>query len=291
MLKIRTYCIALIALMLAGYSSLHAQSDSKIGVYAHAGMYSLLSKDPTGASSFGVGPEGGLGFAYQLQYRHFVFSTGLGMTVGSASFHSPDSMVSLPNSIDKDQYVFTYRYQFSKRHDRYTTIGLQIPIMAGFSVNNLILMAGCKLKWYGLCSTNVKSNVETWGEYPQFVDPFTGMPEHQFYSATSVTRRGAYRLKPEIALSLEAAWVITPRYQLAVYADYGINNIGSDGIGNLISVPSVFSEETSMLEDVQFTHWLGSDRMNGGQLHSLTAGVRFTVFFPLSKKYPCRCME
>jgi len=289
--KIRTYCIALIALMLTGHTCLHAQSESKIGVYAQAGMYSLISKDQTGSSSFGVGPEGGIGLAYQLQYRHFVFNTGLGMTVGAASFHTPDNMISIPNSIDKDQYVFTYRYQFSKRHDRYTTIGLQIPIMAGFSVNNLIITAGCKLKWYGLCSTSVKSNVETWGEYPQFVDPFTGMPEHQFYSATSLTRRGSYRFKPEIALSIEATWVITPRYQLAFYADYGVNDSGTDGQGNLVSVPSVFSEDASMLEDVQFTNWLGSDRMNGGQLHSLTAGVRFTVFFPLTKKYPCRCME
>lgn len=291
MRKIRTYCIVLIAFTLAGNTCLYAQSESKVGVYAHAGMYSLLSKTPTGSSSFGVGPEGGFGFAYQLQYRHFVFSTGLGMTAGSASFHTPDSTLSLPNSIDKDQYVFTYRYHFSKRHDRYTTIGLQIPLMAGFSVNNLILTAGCKLKWNGLCSASVKSNVETWGEYPQFIDPFTGMPEHQFHSSTSVARRGAYRFKPEIALSIEFAWVITPRYQLAFYADYGVTDCSSDGKGDLLSVPFVFSEEVSMLEDVQFTHWLGSNRMNGGHLHSLTAGVRFSVFFPTAKKYPCRCME
>jgi len=276
--------------MLIGHTSLHAQSESKVGVYAHAGVYSLLSKDQTGFSSIGAGPEGGIGLAYQLQYRHFVFSTGLGMTAGTASFHTPDSMVSLPNSIDKDQYVFTYQYHFSKRHDRYTPIGLQLPLMAGFTVNNLILTAGCKLKWYGLCYTSVTSDVETWGEYPQFIDPFTGMPEHQFYSCTPVTRRGSYRFKPEIALSIEAAWVISPRYQLAFYADYGVTNSASDGNGALVSVPDVFSEDASMLDNVQFTHWLGSDRMKGGQLHSLTAGVRFSVFFPVAKKYPCRCL-
>ena len=277
--------------LLTGHTALHAQSESRVGVYAHAGAYALLSKEPGGSSFIGAGPEGGIGFAYQFQHRHFVFATGLGVTAGTASFHNPDSTISLPNAMDKDGYVFTYRYHFSNRHDRYTPIGLQIPLMVGFSVNNLILTAGCKVKWSALCYTSVKSDVETWGEYPQFIDPFTGMPEHQFYSRTSLTRRGAYRFKPEIALSVEAAWVINRRYQLAFYADYGVTDSGSDGHGDLVSVPSVFSEDVSMLDNVQYTHRLGSDRMNGGKLHSLAAGVRFSVFFPLAKKYPCRCMD
>ena len=292
--------IGVVAMLIVGISSAYAVGESRVGVGIEVGEYSLLSKDAEGSTRNSLGGAGGVGFDYQFVYRHFVFTTGIGAFIGSTAFHPTDPIFSLPNSVDKDGDIFTYQYRFAKRYDQYTPIALELPVLIGFEVMHFQLTAGCKFRWYGYCASKVSSEVETWGEYPQFIDPFTGMPEHRFYGTNPQTSKGSYTLKPEVAVSVEAAWLIQARYtntnrprctyRIAIFADYGVTNSLTSGSGSSVTIPTQFVDHPSMLTDIRYRDYLSTDKMNGGQLHSLFAGIRFSILFSFQKQERCLCV-
>lgn len=282
----------LVAVLIGAGGVCTGQSVHRIGVGLHGGVYSLMGKDASGAGLNAFGGAGGIGFEYQWAIRSFVLATGLDAFAGSTAFSIEDYETSLPHSVDKDGYDFTYCYRFTGRKDRYNPIGLRVPLRVGLEWKGFQITAGASFYWHALCLSSVVSDVETWGEYVQFLDPFTDMPEHRYYQATPLREEGRSVLRPEVSVSLEAAYLIQGQYKVALFADYGATNALTSGSGSLVSVPSRFEDSPAMLEGVQLTDLLNSDRMAGGRLNSLYAGLRVSVLFPtaVKKTYPCRCL-
>lgn len=292
MRSFRIYWLLIAVFIGTGSRLCFGQSVHRMGAGLHGGVYCLLGADSKKNSSTAIGGAGGLGFEYQWAISHFVLATGLDAYAGTAAFRPADYETSLPHSVDKDGYDFTYCYRFTNRDDRYTPIGLRIPLRVGVEFNGFQVTAGASFYWHGLCLTSIHSQVETWGEYVQFLDPFTRMPEHQYHHETQLNQEGRYALKPEMAVSIEAAYLIQGRYKIALFADYGLTNSLTSSSGSLVTVPSRFEDSPAMINDIRMTDLLNSERMKDGRLNSLYAGVRVSILFPMAAKrtYPCRCL-
>jgi len=297
--RLRSCWIIVSALLYGGLVGVCHSAEHRLGAQAEAGVFMLTGRDGSGGSVHSLGADGAIGFDYQFVHRHFVLATGLGAFAGGTAFRVEDRTANIPNAVDKDGYVFNYQYRFSRRKDRYTPVGLRLPMMAGVEIGAYQIMAGCSFAWYAYGKTDIRCNVETWGEYKEFIDPFTGMPEHQFYADQRISRQDRYLLKPDIRVCFEASRLIKPAsqsrtarffYSIGIYAEYGVTDILRGGKASLVSAPTTFKDSPSMLTDIALNHYLSTEQMHTGALHSLRAGVRLHIFFPVAKQERCVCL-
>jgi len=301
-------CIALTA------SAVAAEISHQPGFWLAAGEHSLMVSDPAAVVDVqnGVGFTTSVGFDYRLQAGHFLMNTGLGVAYNRSSLRSADSQTSLPNSIDQDGYDFTFVYQFADRKDTYSSLELQLPVMFGAQFSGFYFLLGGKLSYRPIGWTNAALQVSSYGDYPQFLDPFTGMPEHQYFGARpllSATCSLQPSTSPLAALnataSAEIGYTIAlpssgkqKLLRIALYADYGIRNMmpffRGEPTSSPMVVPATF-DYTDMYSPLRINPVL-STSSSSAILRDLSVGVKLSYAVSVSKKRfrssgPCRCVN
>lgn len=292
-------CVLLIVCLFVALLSVQAarpRATHEPGVWIAGGYHGLLL--PSGSDKRLLnGYEASLGFDYCLSFRRFLFHTGIGGCLARVNSKGGNASVALPNSVDADGYVFTFVYDLTARSDRYTSISVQVPLMVGAQFDRFYFLLGTKFALTAMAQSTTSLNVSSYGDYPQFLDPFTGMPEHQYFDATAKKATSEVSFAPDIKGAVEiGAQVIKPEengqpsLRIALYADMSILNIMTSTRRQApVDHPSTFTD-TDMLTPVTPNPYLSTTLVGNGDIRRLAAGVKVVLSFPYTPKkcYPCR---
>lgn len=308
-------------------TTMQAKVYNYLGGYVQAGEWSLLPKESDFGPSFGG--VGGVGFVYELQAggayspARFLMQIGVGAQGGATSFMQGSSMTAtLPNQTDLDgDMTFDYVYEVNDRHDQYTNIAAQVPLLIGFHYSRFYMLAGAKLGMNVWTKTHSTALLTTYGRYGQF-DEFRSMPEYQFFDDLPIIGGVRTTLKMDIDLSFEiggrlglvtsAVGYDVPKrqveYRLAGFVDYGLvdihyhrdqlalgtyNPANHDQIlpieGNLsynsgTTVP-VYNT-TSMVDNLVMNDIMSTSGF-AASVNNLVVGLKFTVLFQLPEPGQC----
>lgn len=300
-MRIRNLSIVLFLLISTIVS---AQTIHHPSLVFHAG-YHGMSMPAHSAVANASGADLGLGFEYRMAHRHFVLLTGLEAAYKLANLSPADAEIRLPHSIDENHLDFTYIYQVSDRYDRYHSAALQVPFLLGVGWKSMYLAAGVKAELMAYSQSQTTYQVMSYGEYAMFLDPFTNMPEHQFFGGTAKRTQQSVSLDSRLYGSMVIGYTINkqnyrarenhPEMTIAAYIDYAVAtfSLGHSMPKNLepLLTPDQFTIGADMLAPVQANHLLSTNQIAKGTIRPWNAGLRFSISFPIrqGKRYPCMC--
>ncbi|MBO7458030.1 MAG: hypothetical protein J6T80_02080 [Paludibacteraceae bacterium] len=324
MKKHQSYLVLLFAVLISG--TLNAKISNYVGGYADLGEWTLLPSESSYGPSFGV--AGGLGFLYELQagptygQTRFLFDVGVGAQGGLTSFIQGSNLSTvLSNQLDLDGQSFDYVYELKDRHDKYSNIAVQVPLMVGVQHRKFYALAGAKITANVFTKSHTTATLTTYGRYEDF-DDFRDMPEYQFFTGRPLESGVKTSFKLDVDLSAEIGGrfgVVTDavgydvpkrkiEYRLAGFFDYGLLDIhyqrdqlalgtrnpsNPDQIlpidGNLRyneGVTAPVYNTTSMVDNVVVNDIMSSSGF-AKAVNSLVIGLKFTVLFQLPEQGKC----
>lgn len=276
-----------------------AQNRQYIGVWGQVGEASLLpSSESTLPTALGVG--GGLGFNYELRAgKYFLLDFGLGANCAHSIFSTDNRSEILYDVVDSQGDKFDYTYRMTDRQDAYTNLSVQVPLMLGAHFYRFYFLVGAKFDMSVYVPTSVKMNIATEGVYHQFIDPFTNMPEHFYYSGVPYARSGKVTFNPNVMASAEIGWRLGPiytgtgadvpkqrtHYRLGLFADYGLLDIHRAQTLPMLLVPSTIN--TNDPTGGVVANDCLSVNAAANKVNNLMVGVKFSVYFQLPEKKAC----
>ena len=297
----------LLAVLFSGTVS--AKVNHYIGGYANAGEWSLMPKQSDYSTSYGA--SGGVGFLYELQAgrkyapTRFLFDVGVGAQGGLTAFKHVEKMeVRLENQFDLDGDVFDYVYELSNRHDTYTDVAVQVPVLLGVQHRHFYMLAGVKVGAHMYTRAHSTANLRTYGDYQKF-DPFVNMPEYQFFEGLTIDKRAnaSFNLTMDASLEIggrlgfltDAVGYDVPKrkteLRLAAFVDYGLLDIHRDR--NLPAVQPLTNyiadeayKSSTMIDGLQMYDILSTAGF-AKSVNSLTVGIKFTFLFQLPEPGQC----
>ena len=327
MKKHQSYWVLLFALLLS--ATMQAKVDNYIGAYAHLGEWSLLPSGSDYGASFGV--AGGLGFLYELQagptygQTRFLFDLGLGAQYGMTAFkQGADMTVALQNQTDLDGDVFDYIYEIQNRHDQYTNMTMQVPIMIGVQHRKFYMLAGVKLGANVFTLSNTTANINTLGRYyengRQKFDDFRNMPDYQFFTGYKMNGTipaslnfnvdAAFEIGGRFGIVNDAVGYDVPKrkieYRLAAFVDYGLLDIHTSGSnlavgtwdanGNIVPIDgnlryndgatSPVYNTTTMVDNLVMNDIMSTTNF-ADKVNNFMIGLKFTVLFQMPESGQC----
>lgn len=291
----KRYILYIVCLLL--YLPCTAQVKSYVSLWSEVAESSLMTKLDKSAISGGAGF--GIGAGYEMSVNRFILSTGLQIDVSHTVFRVPDTESKLSGVYDDEGDLLNYVFLQTNRKDAYTNLSFQLPVMIGTHVNNFYFLAGAKLSISVLGRSNAKAQISSAGDYDKFIDDFTDMPEHLYYSGMPVTTKSSVSFRPDVMPSVELGYVFgeyssekgfdVPKYKnmyrIAVFADYGLLNRVSRGTKQSIVLPETFNTE-DMSSGVKITDILSTNEITA-DVHGLTIGIKFTALIGLKEKKAC----
>ena len=298
----RKICILLLSVITSAVS-LSAQVKHYLGSWAELSENSMITKisgaDIEQQQLLSLGASASLGGGYELNARHFLLNIGLQFSVSHSAFSLPDIQKSLLDVTDDEGDKMDYIYRQTNRHDSYTNLSLQLPLLVGTQVRNFYFLAGVKLGISVYGSTIIKTNISSAGDYEKFIDEFVSMPEHLYYDATAFTRYSRVSFQPSLSPHLEIGYVFgsfssekgfdVPKtkniYRLALFFDYGVLNLMKNGNKPILAVPGIMDSE-DIDAQIEINDFLSSD-FRQGNVNDFCIGLKFTAIFPLKEHKPC----
>ncbi|MCM1034345.1 MAG: hypothetical protein NC038_02125 [Paludibacter sp.] len=279
---------------------LQAQVKNYISVWGDLGESSLLTdfQGTLSGSSMGVGA--GVGFGYELQANHFLFTVGVSANVAHSAFDLSGAEYAF-EAIDTESDPLTYIVSADNRKDMYTNTSVQIPLMLGGQFNRFFFLLGAKVDLSAYCASKVKAEISTKGDYPQFIDPFEHMPEHGFYDNATFVNKGKVTFNPNVMASAEIGWrlgeiargtgydVPNPKtiYRLSLFADYGLLDLHRRGYAE----PFTWKEDMPVIDENTVNQMKMTDVLSTSvaakAVNNLMVGVKFTVLFRLPERGNC----
>ena len=251
-------------------------------------LHNIQGRKPSPGMNFNIGVD------YRLHYNNFLFSAGV---EGLYELHSNplDAMDFALPMVDTEGDLFNMHVIVDKSSDLSHMVNLNIPLLVGGEFGRFYFLVGPKvsLNMYGAASS--KAEFTTYGEYERYYDDFYDMPNHQFESG-HVMQSGTLPLKwnMNVMAHLELgarvnhmyrrkAFRLNPdriRMYLALYADYGLLNLHTQGSG----APAFEYRETD--EGVKFfiQPMLLSTMSDNAVINNLSIGIKYTIAFELPQR-------
>lgn len=267
-----------------------------VALWGNVGYAGLLSDASSITPGFGVTPAIGIG--YQFQHSHFLLHVGIEGQYAyyNNKLHTEPLEVSM---IDTQGKPFMMRASVLKEHDVCNSFQLQLPLLFGYEQNRFYFLAGAKVGYSLFGKTSSYSELETSGDYQQYIGVFENMPNHQFTSFSVESDPYNVTLLLNVMAHAEFGFRVDnpnayrssiknkkshPQCYLSLYADYGILNVHND-----VSEGSVINYRETASDGLQFyvTPALVSEQMKGCNVHPLSVGVKFTMLMELHGKPAC----
>lgn len=310
MKKFKLYCI----LGLFGCICLptEAQVTNWVGLSIAAGEWSLMPQQGKSELQMSLGAGGTLSFHYELEAKHFLFQTGVGVNSGWTQFKVPEISQVLPNQTDIQGDKLNYLYQFPNRRDAYTPINVQIPLMVGGNWSRFYFLVGAKLNINCATWAFQKSNLTTAGDYtdPTFMGLVTGVPAQQFYGPENnivlankgMTAMNLIDVNAAAEIGLRMGYIQTAtgydvpqshtQYRLALFADYGLMDCHKAQYNQPLIAPSKYDPwtEYSMITGLQMNDILSTTNI-AKAVNNLLVGVKFTILFQTLPEPRCVSCE
>lgn len=304
--------VLLFAFLISG--TLNAKITNYFGAYGNIGEWSLLPTNSAYKPSLGV--AGGGGAVYEMQIgknygsTQFLLQVGLGLSGGTTSFsQSSTSRAELKDQWDQDPFstpktTIDYIYEARDRHDKYTDLALQIPIMVGLQHKRFYALAGLKLYPHVLTKSYSDAILTTYGKSAYF-DEMRNQPEYQFFTDIPIESNIKTSLNFDMDVSFEMGFRLgfvsdatgfdVPKskieYRLAAFFDYGLLDIRSTNIGEALITPDEYSIDLTgktnpMIDNLKMNDII-STKGFADKVNNLIVGLKFTILFQLPEKGQC----
>ena len=267
---------------------------------------------------------------YELQARskynptRFLLNVGVGAFGGLTAFaQTNEATAVLKDQYDLDGDQFDYVYDLRDRHDQYTDIALQVPLMVGVQYGKFYALIGAKVYSHFYTKSHSTGILSTYGKYSEF-DEFRDMPEYQFFTNIALPRAGQKDPKTSLKLDIDASIEIggrlgvisdgtgfdvpkrTVECRLAGFVDYGLMDIhysldkpqlgafdntgavvpleGNLGYNDATTAP-VYNTE-SMINNLVLTDIMSTSGF-ASKVNNLFVGLKFTILFQLPEPQKC----
>jgi len=308
--KHQSYGILLLALLLC--SSVSAKVEHYVGANAVLAEWSLVPLKSDYSPSKGV--VGGLGFQYELQsgkrysQLRFLFDVGVGATGGMTQYEGIGNIKEYLPSYDLQGDAFNYVYDIQSRHDQYTNIAVQIPLMIGVQYKRFYALAGLKVYANMVTTLSSTATISTYGQYNEW-DDYRSMPEYQFFdsqpfsasvpTSLNLDINGTFEIGGRVGvLNYDVGYDVPRRkleYRLAAFVDGGLIDIHTKSKKASVVFPKYDTNPKSpdyiyntrtMLDNLKMNDVM-STKGFASSVKNFVFGVKFTILFQLPSQEKC----
>ena len=213
--------------------------------------------------------------------------------------------------------TFDYIYEIKDRHDQYTNMSVQVPLMIGVQHRKFYMLVGVKATASLLTQAHTTALISTYGRYysgdKKVFDDFRNMPEYQFF--TDLPQQKSAPASP-LNLNLDACLEIGGRlgvvnyavgydvpkrkveYRLAGFLDYGLVDIHKQQTLESIKLPIGYNIENdkestapvyktrTMVEKLEVNDIMSTNGF-AASVKNLMVGLKFTILFQLAEPGQC----
>lgn len=178
--------ISILALLPVYAAAQKEKPVSNLGFSVEGGFSNLFlgTRQPSVAGKVSPFLGGGFGGAlfYEMEYKHFLFRTGVGVdySINNNRFASHDYTATIA-----EYPGLTYHYTFPRFMEQ-TNYGVgYIPVMIGGSFNKFFFLVGAKVGLISFAgSTRQRTTAKIWATDDDVVDPMEGLYTHQMQDYT-----------------------------------------------------------------------------------------------------------
>lgn len=301
-----------------------------VGVYVE-GAYSLLYNNCGLASSFPGGWSMAAGTVYEYQDYILRVQTGIGMQYQNVANRVSDMLWDDNSVYDAYNYPYHLHYSFYDRTDYVQNAYLQVPLLVGVNYCGFYFLTGFKAGVQLWGSSKIIATGTTAATYNQFFGWYEEMDNHGLRKDVEMVREGQrISLKPTIYASAEIGYEWGEIYKgetgfnaprekdyrikVALYADFGINNIHQSDHMKAVYIPTdykwdfpayqlnhVFGSDLTTLPPIQIPYTQDKDynhpqgniayyelsKMNNFFVRNINVGIKITLLIGLHTKDKC----
>lgn len=275
-----------------------------VGLEAAGGVAHLLLGQTHGTTTGKAAPQAGWGLAgsvfYELEYRHFLFHTGIGTdyTVGNNLLTIPEHVATM-----QEYSTMLFRYTFSQFRETTTYGVLYVPLQVGGEWDKVYFLVGVKLGVFPFaCTTHTRSQVQTWATDQDIIDPLHDLLTHDMHTfRISGNKQPIAMPWFNAMLSAEVGAYLPARQPALVHADCRMAVFMDLGLTNLHRYtpnPAPYGEEATGgiidfrgLTDLQPLSAFGYAPWQSATLHNLLLGIKLTVRFRAHSYKTCLCIN
>ena len=259
-----------------------------------AGYSTLIDSYDDLSTSGGMG--GFLGVGYEMRVNHFYWSLGAEVQLlnatGVYNLERHDQ-----HSLDTQLKPMIMHYQFDPITEYQRLMYVQIPLMLGYYQRGFYFGAGFKVGIPVVASATQLSSYETSATYNEYVDDFSGIPNHGYGTykldqTEDLTANIKFSLAAEVGYDVLSSVRRTKEgmrhgLRIAAVCEYGLNNVlgvQNQKTFNMVEVNPKNAEEVTVKPFYQ------AQSLTGNFVNSLYAGIKFTWICDFSR-IPCDCDE
>jgi hypothetical protein len=257
-----------------------------------AGYSTLIDSYDDLSTQGGMG--GFLGIGYEMRINHFYWSLGAEMQLLNATADW-NLGVQDQHCLDTQEKPMIMHYEFDPITEYQRLMYMQIPIMLGFYQRGFYFGAGVKIGIPIVASATQLSSYKTSGTYNEYVDDFSGIPNHGYDSykldqAEDLTSHIKVSLAAEIGYDVLASVRRTKEgmrhgLRIAAVCEYGLTNVlGAQKDSKMFEVNPKDATQVSVKPFYE------TQSLTGNFVNSLYAGIKFTWICDFSR-IPCDCDE
>lgn len=238
------------------------------------------------------GPGAGLQLSYELEYKHFLFETGLDVNLLNST-----SRYATTISRQDNQYEATYNYMLDALKENRTAAYVDLPLMVGAQFSDIYFLVGARVG-YGLMSSYHQTGLYDITVYdPELLNPYGLGTFALDQKGSFAIKQPDVRLCAELGLDLDRWLQADPdpkkkkakpgerqqfgkeyiHYRLGFFAEYGMLNSNAEkpAADNELFV---FDPAKAELSSTHTMLGLGS------KMNNLFVGARFTIQFEVPGK-------
>lgn len=255
-----------------------------------------------GISTLGyVGGNLGASYGYSLN-AHLSLNAGMEYSqLGSST--KPLNFIKELVILDSEEDMLTMRYVFNRYRERQRAHYLNfIPLNVEYADGRLYCAAGVKVGLNMGATSVTMADMETTGEYPEYIGTYKDMPDH-YFTQQNVQTTNSIDFKVNVMASAEVGINIARDVQksdpvrLALFCDYGLSNIAKKSGALPSSSNSAVEQNPNLVviaseEHPEIVSFNSLTTTMSNHVTSLMVGLKLVIFFesPSTKKvYPCFC--
>ncbi|MBR1808970.1 MAG: hypothetical protein IJ776_06255 [Paludibacteraceae bacterium] len=285
-------------------ASVGAQVKNYIFVSGQVGEASYQYKIEDVASHISGGFGAGIHAGYEMRVGAFLLDLGFGFNITHSIVNVGTKQDTLPDMTDDDPIsggdMFDYVYNQNHRHDSYTNLSVQVPVMIGAAAKHFYFLAGAKLDMSLVAVSSAEALVSSEMQYHDLPSPAPVMPNHGAFTDYLVSQKPAsVQFKPQVMASAEigyrfvetasgSGWDVPKEknyWRVALFVDYGILNMHKKGNNDDISLPQTYS--TGEMQNITINHIFSTKAAAESKVNNLMVGIKATYLFQLPEKRGC----
>lgn len=253
-----------------------------------------------------------IGIVYELQDRHFLLQTGVGLNHVSNIVHNNLYSGTFENMIDTDNDACTYHFVLEDKIDKINRLNISPRILFGGIWEPFYFLLGSYINIGLLEVTHSQCYLTTYGEYENLIEPLKNMPNHYFFNRLELSNiyqqsdlynkkipKPDIRIHAEFGIKLPMRNVFSGKisaphltHRIALFCEIGVVDTSPTKALPLYD----FHKNSDKIEDIDFeniqiNHLYYSNLSTNKTALPFSIGIAYTLLLQYSQRNNCNCTE